>query len=524
MGVNAQSGYDAGALLEKDLDGTARYVSMGGALGALGADITTMGSNPAGTAIMRQADASVSFGAQFTGNPGELGKNSARPTINQAGIVFVLGKKDEGVRNFNFGVNYRQTRNFLENTNASLYYGGTGSQTYQIADLSNQCYADMIRAYGGLDDRGQKDFDYISSWGLLPDYFGNITTWGSAKDAFNYMKDNINHGSMDMTNPDNIMTGNSAERGSYRRASWGTNSQVDVNFSLNYEDRIFVGASVGIYTLSMDRRSVYTEDFNSGAYYTLSNFYRTKATGADGKLGIIVRPIESSPFRIGLSVHTPIWYSVSDNNSFTLEARDGKDFYSDGYETEIYDCKFRTPWVVNASLGHTFGTKVAVGLEYEFRDCGSSKYSSSDSGGESAMYSSNDMVKNTLRAQHTVKAGVEYKPTKFMALRLGYNYVTSPYKTDAYYALPYYSTYTETDYTNWGDIHRITAGVGFKFKRFYADLAYQHQMQKGDFYPYYQGDVDCGSNYYEVFGPNQIQPTKITRNRGLFVATLGVRF
>lgn len=526
--TKAQSGYDAGAIQEQDLDGTARYVSMGGALGALGADISTMGDNPAGTAIMRQADASITFGAQFTGNRGEVGKNRARPSLNQAGVVFVFGKNDTGVRNFNFGVNYRQSRSYLENTSASFNYAGRGSQLYQLANMSNQCYADMINAYSSLDDRRRKDFDYIESWGLLPDYFGDITGWGSAKDSYNYMKNNIQYGSLDMR--ENLVFASPAQSGDYRRTAWGTNSQVDISFSLNCNDRVFIGASVGIYTSSLDRRSVYTEDFTSGAYYTLSNYYRSKATGADGKLGVIVRPFESSPFRVGFTVHTPIWYNVTDRNGFTLESRDGDSYYNKGYDTEDFVCNFRTPWVIGASIGHTFGTQVAIGAEYEFRDCGSSRYSSRQSDGFD-MGTSNSMVRNTLKAQHTIKAGIEVKPIKYLALRLGYNFVTSPYKTDAYYSLPFYSNYTETDYTNWGNIHRITAGIGFKISRFYIDMAYQHQMQKGDFYPYYNPFPDnvipesaYGAKYYVVEGPNLVAPTSISRNRGQFTATLGVRF
>lgn len=44
----AQETYDNAQLATKDLNGTARYVGMGGAMEALGADITTMNTNPAG--------------------------------------------------------------------------------------------------------------------------------------------------------------------------------------------------------------------------------------------------------------------------------------------------------------------------------------------------------------------------------------------------------------------------------------------------------------------------------------------
>ena len=52
--LNAQTTiYDANRWMGSDLNGTARFVGMGGAMGALGGDITTMGTNPAGIGIYR---------------------------------------------------------------------------------------------------------------------------------------------------------------------------------------------------------------------------------------------------------------------------------------------------------------------------------------------------------------------------------------------------------------------------------------------------------------------------------------
>ena len=46
--IAAQDTYESARLLGSDLNGTARYVAMGGAMDALGADISTISSNPAG--------------------------------------------------------------------------------------------------------------------------------------------------------------------------------------------------------------------------------------------------------------------------------------------------------------------------------------------------------------------------------------------------------------------------------------------------------------------------------------------
>ena len=134
--LNAQSAYDAETIINTDLNGTARYVGMGGAMGALGADLSTMGSNPAGTGLMRSSDMSVSFGGVFTGNSGVLNHDAGRASLDQAGVLFAIGGDYGSVRNINFGVNYQKRRNFLSNLDVSPNLNG-GSQTFKIAEMAN---------------------------------------------------------------------------------------------------------------------------------------------------------------------------------------------------------------------------------------------------------------------------------------------------------------------------------------------------------------------------------------------------
>ena len=60
--ISAQTIYDGAKFTQKDLNGTARFVGMGGAMGALGGDISTMGTNPAGIGIYRSNDIMGTFG------------------------------------------------------------------------------------------------------------------------------------------------------------------------------------------------------------------------------------------------------------------------------------------------------------------------------------------------------------------------------------------------------------------------------------------------------------------------------
>ena len=63
--ASAQTIYDGAKFTQKDLNGTARFVGMGGAMGALGGDISTMGTNPAGIGIYRSNDIMGTFGFFF---------------------------------------------------------------------------------------------------------------------------------------------------------------------------------------------------------------------------------------------------------------------------------------------------------------------------------------------------------------------------------------------------------------------------------------------------------------------------
>ena len=84
--ASAQNAYDAEKLLGNDLNGTARLVGMGGAMGALGGDISVMSSNPAGIGIFRSNDVSVSFGFNNTSTKSNfsgvsMNENKKRPSF-----------------------------------------------------------------------------------------------------------------------------------------------------------------------------------------------------------------------------------------------------------------------------------------------------------------------------------------------------------------------------------------------------------------------------------------------------------
>lgn len=90
----AQETYDNAQLATKDLNGTARYVGMGGAMEALGADITTMNTNPAGVGLFRRSMITGSFGFNSLSGTKDIGKDKTKASFDHVGFVYVCVRAD----------------------------------------------------------------------------------------------------------------------------------------------------------------------------------------------------------------------------------------------------------------------------------------------------------------------------------------------------------------------------------------------------------------------------------------------
>jgi hypothetical protein len=280
----------------------------------------------------------------------------------------------------------------------------------------------------------------------------------------------------------------------YSQEKGGIN-EYDFNIAFNIEDRFYLGATLGVYDVNYDRYSSYTEELDDdygqeNGGYTLENYYSLKGTGVDLKLGAILRPVEDSPFRLGLAIHTPTWYELTESTNATLSsdilAYDSpysqtlSDYLDYSYLT--YDYRLITPWKFNVSAGTTFGGLVALGAEYEYSDYSSSTLQDIDG------YELGDQpsVEAFLKGVHTFRVGMEARLAPQFSIRAGYNYTSAVFADDAYSALSSYRT--STDFNNIKDKNTFTMGLGYRGNVVYADLAYKCDMYKSDFYAF--DDID----------------------------------
>ena len=493
-----------------DVNGTSRYVGMGGAMGALGADLSVISDNPAGIGLYRKCDAAITFGVVApnkangwsSSDSRTYNERLARASFDQVGFVWSMNMGGDKLKFLNVAVNYQKKGNFnlgFYADNASL---GELSQMDQIAELATEGY----------------DTDYnLAGMAVDNDYLN--------KDPLGYY---------------NSYRG---DRSQYTRHQRGSLQSFDFNLASNISDRVYVGATLGVDNLSYRSWSEYRElnQDASGSYgdYSLYNDRAIDGSGINAKFGIIVRPVEDNPFRFGVTMETPTWYRTKSSTLFDL-TDDVANLRTKQIESYL-ESTIRTPWRGRISLGTTVKKLLAIGMEYEFANYSKTSMGYPSWDWEDPYHSAyantkdvamNSLTSKMLRAQHTVKFGVEVNPIDKVSIRVGYNFVSGRYKDN-----PSFDQYnldsnamnfqTSTDYMTLGATNIATFGLGYKYKKFYADLAYKCRIQNAKFYAFDSSFTATGTQFatdYPTLANTGIQPVDVPLDRHHVQLTLGFKF
>lgn len=529
----AQTQYDAARFSGSELNGTARFVGMGGAMSALGADISVIGTNPAGIGLFRSHDLSLSFGFNKNVTNSNLGGTEVkdertRASFDQLGFVYStkIGNKTD-LRYFNIGFNYHKMANFNRQFSSRGNLNGS-SLSWQMQDMmlgtgayQNQAsYDALLDAENPYTSSAYYGTPFLGSMGVRTGLVDDVTG---------------NDGSFGM------MGWNGVSGDYYSREEGGINA-YDFNLSFNVQDRFYFGATLGVYDVNYSRYSSYYETVlddkgNDNGSFQLNNWFTTDGAGLDLKLGVIVRPMEYSPFRIGFAVHTPIWYSLNDRYTATL----GTDILafpekytenlSDYYAPDasyLLEYQLATPWKFNVSMGTTFSNVLAVDAEYEFANYAKARYK--DAGGYD-LAAANGAVDKYLKNVHTFRIGMEAKFTPQFSFRAGYNYVTSPIADNSARYVPNLSTNkadyiwfdetrTDPEYHNLKARNTLTLGLGYRGKFMYADVAYKYDFYKSDFYMF--DDYRFSNDGNSIVSRNSA--AAVNHDRHQLLLTLGVKF
>ncbi|RHJ94957.1 OmpP1/FadL family transporter [Parabacteroides bouchesdurhonensis] len=513
----SQGELDAYKYAQRDLNGTARYLSMGGAFGALGGDISAMHTNPAGLAVYRSSEvvttlslSSVSAKSDWLGNK----LDNSRTRVNFDNIAYVgyfPTSNDEGLVSWNVGFSYNRAMNYSRNYTMSAGPGMDTSLSDYVAELTTRLAhrnaPEGFTANDLQDGEGRNPYA-IGAWMPVLGYnAGFIESIGgsTSRDFASSFKNPTTGEWLKLRGAELNVT----ERGAI--------DQYNIAFGLNFSDLFLVGGALAITDLNYDYSSWYTESITDNSSLTLDNTLSTDGTGYSFNLGAIVRP--SDYFRFGVAYTSPTWYKMTDyfyakGTSVVV----GGEQWATTPDGAYANYEYRSPdkWLFSAAA--IIGSYGLISVDYELTNYKNMKMYY-DGGSENL--ETNGYIKEDFKAGNSLRIGAEAKITPQFSVRAGYAWIDSPVKASLKDQV--YETVTVgtiPNYTVDGGMNNYTVGLGYRFTpNFYMDLACVYKVHKEDayafsnLYPMEDGDI-------EINNQKATLKTKTTR----VALTLGYKF
>ena len=465
-----QNSSDAFRFSSYDVLGSARFVALGGAFGAVGGDLSTLNYNPAGLGIFQSSEFSFSPSINYSSNDaiynGSTGIDS-KTNLNHGMFGMVNTRRfREGSRAKNSGwkaINYGFSVNRVKNYNNTFFIAG---ESYSSS------LADVWRDYAN---------------GTFPEDLNSFST-GLAWDT--YILDTVSG------NPSQYYSG--APGGGVLQTYWeeskGYVNEMSFAMSANYNDKLIIGFSLGIPNLHYERLIEYSEyalgvpadyEFDELLY---TERLLTEGRGINAKLGFIY--LVSPSLRISGAFHTPTYYGdLVDEYDSSLESIMGDDnsyFSQSPYGEMIYNLS--TPARVMLGISSFFNKNGFISVDYEYMDYSSSSLSSSS---YSFVDENHDIISD-FQATHSLRIGAEWK-LDYVTVRGGYNITGSPMKEEVNNIIS--SAYS------WG--------AGYRLGNTYFDFAYSKRTTDNLFY---------------MYDPSYINPASLRNTTSNFIFTMGFKF
>lgn len=532
--ASAQSAVDAYSLSVGDFKGTARFMSMGGAFGALGGDLSTLTQNPGGIGIYRSNDVGITFDLDLQNSKTSTGgltmkDNQTKFHVNNFGYVGAIATGSDALPFIQFGASYTRAVSF------DRRYKGRNNA---IAGSYSNYIAGVTSANGSYSGWGQADLSTSYDQSFDP-WTEGWAPWMSIL-AYNSYLINPKPGTAVDANQyqglwQNGTTGDSEMYVEER----GYVDEYSINFGGNASDIVYWGIGFGITDIQYTASTSYDEQLDNAAipnyaadgvetgnaYWNLDSWKHVSGTGFNFKAGVIVKPINE--LRLGLAVHTPTYYNLTQQswaqvNYNYASGYDGNMETNGGWNYQI-DWKLRTPWRLIASAAGVIGGQAIISVDYEYRPYQNMAIRNADGDPFTYAGSNDDYLKGDIQdyyqTSNILRVGAEYRLTPNWSIRAGLNYETSPSTAYARSAdaniytegpqdcgtMPAYSMDKTTTY--------VTCGAGYRYKAFYADMAYVYKNRESEYRPYTPNDFTAVPT-----------ATTVTDNNSQIVLSLGFRF
>lgn len=470
--VNAQNEVDALRYSQLTFGGSARYTSTAGAFSALGADFSTLSVNPAGIAVYKKSEFLLSPSIYFASSQSKynntLGEDSkVNFNIASFGMVFTgdIANNTEAPewKNIQFGFGVNRQANF----NSSFMMRGSNPEN-SILDVYRQ-YAE------GTD-------------------FDNLNPYDTQLAFDTYLLDTAG-GSNHYTTA--VSGGTLQQKSIY--SSGGINEMV-LSFGGNYNDKLYLGATLGFPFLHYAEDAYYkeTDDADTLAGFeslSINDQLTTSGAGFNFKFGMIYRVADW--MRIAGAVHTPTYYDMHDEYSRVVKSDLETNSYEQPSPQGVYDYKLTTPMRMIGGISFIIAKMGEISVDYEYVDYSDARLRSSDAYYD--FFDQNEAINTKYTSASNIRVGTEWVFNPF-SLRAGYALYGSPYKSGL----------------NDGAKSSITAGFGIREKGYFIDFAYIYTKASEDYYLY---DANTISALNMTLNP--VTNTLSTHN---FIITLGVKF
>jgi hypothetical protein len=462
----SQNDIDAIRYSQLTFGGTARFTSMAGSMGALGGDISTLSFNPAGIAIFRKTELSITpsvFSQTTTSNYNSSITSDQKLNFNLGNIGLVASfqlneEKSNGWVSLNFGLGYNRTNSFHSRSIVESY-----NTTSSLLDVF------VANANGHPDT----DFDGFSTGLAWKAWLINPI----AGDSLNYNHVISNYGELQRKSVET-------------RGSMG---ETAISFGGNYKNKLFLGGTIGVVRVRYNEESVYEEidekdtiaNFKSFSYTQNLN---TQGNGINLKIGFIYKATDW--FRVGGAIHTPTSITLKDEYNSTMKSDlEGNNKYDEASENGVFDYAVTTPFRAIASAGFVINKIAVLNAEYEYVDYSDARLRSNPN----VFAEVNTMIRSNYTSTNNLRFGGEVRFDPF-AVRLGYALYGSPFKNGEN------KNATRSSYS---------AGVGFRENNYFLDFAYVYTMFNQNNYLYNPSITNAVENKY---------------TNSSFMLSLGVRF
>lgn len=427
----AQNEVDALRFSRTEWSGTARFIGAGGAFGAVGADFSALSTNPASIGLFKKTEISISplylsiFHAESDYNDELTPTTSVKSTFSNLGIVFAWdGATGSKWKKGQFAIGFNQIMNF--SNKFSLEGRSNGSSM-------GQAFAEAGSGFLYDDLPLDQHFAYQA-----------------------YIIDPVNNSSNNTEYVSPLVGKDLLQKTTVYTT--GKINELAFSFGGNYDDKFFVGATLGVPFLSYSETRKYEEYDDNNLVDHLTSFHindklMVSSTGINLKIGVLYQPV--SFLRFGAAFHTPTLYS-NVHDVLEREMVSMGDTTLNVSYTNDYNYQLITPMRVMANVAFLIMKRGFISADYEYTD-----YSKSEMGAWGSntylFKDENKAIRDSYRGTHTIRLGGEVYVTKNVLVRGGYSFTSSPYK----------------DNINDASLKTGSFGLGFRGTTFFADIAYQ---------------------------------------------------